>query len=133
MARGRAEGTAQGVFRNVLQLDGEEIVDAVPDIGYIPYMDRVGHLGGAMNNLPYVLAVEKHAGIPLTAGFVGKFYVVAAGVGAPLWLLVAALVVGSAIGLFDYLWIKAGERPPILGRETLPGHVVLPFLTAMLL
>lgn len=43
------------------------------------------------------------AGIPLTAGFVGKFYVVAAGVGSALWLLVLMLMINSAIGLFYYL------------------------------
>jgi NADH-quinone oxidoreductase subunit N len=43
------------------------------------------------------------AGIPLTAGFVGKFYLVAAGVQSALWLLVIILVVNSAIGLFYYL------------------------------
>jgi NADH-quinone oxidoreductase subunit N len=45
------------------------------------------------------------AGIPLTAGFVGKFYIFAAGVQTELWVLLAAVVVGSGIGLFYYLRI----------------------------
>ena len=43
------------------------------------------------------------AGIPLTAGFLGKFYVVAAGASATVWWLVIALVVTSVIGLYYYL------------------------------
>ena len=53
------------------------------------------------------------AGIPLTMGFVAKFYAVAAGVDASLWLLVVVLVVGSAIGLFYYLRIIATMCEPI--------------------
>ena len=57
---------------------------------------------------PYLTAVLtvmmlSLAGIPLTAGFIGKFYVVAAGVQAQLWWLLGALVLGSAIAVFYYL------------------------------
>ncbi|HMK34838.1 MAG TPA: NADH-quinone oxidoreductase subunit N [Desulfomonilaceae bacterium] len=45
------------------------------------------------------------AGIPLTAGFIGKFYVLAAGIGSSLWLLAVVLVINSAIGLYYYLRI----------------------------
>ncbi len=43
------------------------------------------------------------AGIPLTAGFIGKFYLVTAGIGSASWPLVFVLVVSSVIGLFYYL------------------------------
>jgi NADH-quinone oxidoreductase subunit N len=43
------------------------------------------------------------AGIPLTAGFLGKFYVIAAGASAASWGLVFVLIVSSVIGLFYYL------------------------------
>ncbi|MDH4089390.1 MAG: NADH-quinone oxidoreductase subunit N [Cyclobacteriaceae bacterium] len=52
------------------------------------------------------------AGIPLTAGFIGKFYIVAAGVGNGQWLLVLMLAVNSAIGLYYYIKIIATMFEP---------------------
>ena len=45
------------------------------------------------------------AGIPLTVGFVAKFYIFVAGIEGSTWLLIWALLVGSAIGVFYYLRI----------------------------
>ncbi|RJQ71452.1 MAG: NADH-quinone oxidoreductase subunit N, partial [Desulfobacteraceae bacterium] len=82
------------------------------------------------------------AGIPLTAGFIGKFYVIAAAAQARLWWLVITLVLTSAVGLFYYLRIVVvmftppGEdearslRPAAIA---LPGALVLGTLVVMLI
>jgi NADH-quinone oxidoreductase subunit N len=43
------------------------------------------------------------AGIPLTAGFVGKFYLTVAAGGAALWPLLVVMMVASGVGIFYYL------------------------------
>ncbi len=49
------------------------------------------------------IAMLSLAGIPLTAGFIGKFYIFTAGISGSLWLLLGALVIGSGIGIYYYL------------------------------
>lgn len=77
---GPSHPATHGVLRIVLELDGEEILKATPDIGYlhrgdekiaenmtytqfIPYTDRLDYLAPLANNVAYALAVEKLLGI----------------------------------------------------------------------
>ena len=77
---GPSHPSTHGVLRIVIELDGETITKAVPDLGYlhrgdekiaetmtytqfIPYTDRLDYLAPLANNVAYVLAVEKLMGI----------------------------------------------------------------------
>jgi NADH-quinone oxidoreductase subunit N len=80
------------------------------------------------------------AGIPLTAGFLGKFYVIAAGASSSIWTLVLILIVSSVIGLFYYLRIVAALfSAPSKGvtfeqaTPAFPGGLSLAALVALLL
>ena len=72
--------STHGVLRIILELDGEVVVNAIPDIGYLhrgveklsenkkylqvlPLTDRLDYLASGSNNLAYILAVEKLLGI----------------------------------------------------------------------
>ena len=72
--------STHGVLRVVLELDGEVVAKATPDIGFlhrgleklaesktyhqcIPLTDRLDYVAGMSNNLAYVLAVEKLLGM----------------------------------------------------------------------
>lgn len=70
----------------------------------------------------FTLMLLSLAGIPLTIGFIGKFYIFAVGVNKALWLLLLAIIIGSILGLFYYLRvIIALYRFPDPGREGTPA------------
>ena len=51
------------------------------------------------------VAMLSFAGIPLTAGFIGKFYLITLSIQSGLWVMLTALVLGSAIAIYYYLRI----------------------------
>jgi NADH-quinone oxidoreductase subunit N len=76
--------------------------------------------------LTFTIMLLSLAGIPLTAGFLGKFYILLAGEAGGAWALILILVITSAIGLFYYLRIvvalyqqPAGSGP---ARQPVPRH-----------
>ena len=79
---GPSHPSTHGVLRVLVELDGELIVSADPDIGYLhrgiekmceyrtyhkclPLMNRVDYLAGEVNNLGFCLAVEKLLGVEI--------------------------------------------------------------------
>jgi NADH-quinone oxidoreductase subunit N len=50
-----------------------------------------------------IVSILSLAGIPLTMGFIGKFYVLSQATLAHAWWLISALIIGSGIGLVYYL------------------------------
>lgn len=81
---GPSHPSTHGVLRIILDLDGEEITRATPDVGYlhrgdekiaenmqynqfVPYTDRLDYLAPIANNVAYALAVEKLMGWELPA------------------------------------------------------------------
>jgi NADH-quinone oxidoreductase subunit N len=78
------------------------------------------------------------AGIPVTAGFIGKFYVIAAGTSSHMWGLTVILAITSTIGLFYYLRIVVAvygaPKQAAAGAElTPPAALVLAVLGAALI
>jgi NADH-quinone oxidoreductase subunit N len=82
------------------------------------------------------------AGIPLTVGFIGKFYIVAAGLHSALWWLVITLLITSGVSLFYYLRIIVTLFSRPVDRQTafLPepvtgfsGGLVLAAMTLLLI
>jgi NADH-quinone oxidoreductase subunit D len=79
---GPTHPATHGVFQNILEMDGERIVSAVPTVGYIhrafeklaerrpynqitPITDRLNYCSSPINNMGWHMTVEKLAGIQI--------------------------------------------------------------------
>jgi NADH-quinone oxidoreductase subunit N len=108
-------------------------------------LDRVSDLRGLGRTRPAMaglltVALLSLAGIPLTAGFVGKFLVLRAGVAADWWSLAMILVLGSVISVFYYLRVivamymqQAVDDAAVLPAVPLPAATTLAALLVVIL
>ncbi len=85
----------------------------------------------------FTLSLLSLAGIPITAGFIAKFYVIFEGMKAGLMVLVFSLIINSVIGLYYYLRVitslfsSANEK--ILPDISLSGRITLAIIGAGIL
>lgn len=135
--------TTLGAFGVVSMLSaGDRDADDIDDYRGLAY--RRPWLAGV-----FVVMLLSLAGIPLTAGFLGKFYVVLSGVKSHLWTLVILLAINSTIGVFYYLrivmimfsrlgeatWPASPLESPVEKSPSLatPGAVALAVLSLLLI
>jgi NADH-quinone oxidoreductase subunit N len=127
--------TTLGAFGIITVLSGSQReVDRIEDYHGMAF--RRPWLSGV-----FIAMLLSLAGIPLTAGFIGKFYIVKAGIGSSLWPLVIMLVINSAIGLFYYLRVvvalfrepDGNEHSATLLKVSLADGITLAVLTIFLL
>ncbi len=100
--------------------------------------DHLNHYQGLFWRSPWLATVFTAmllslAGIPLTVGFIGKFYIVVAIVENGLWWLLAALVTGSGIGLYYYLRVIYRMLMPLTDTMDLPEVSLRDFVPHALL
>jgi NADH-quinone oxidoreductase subunit N len=123
--------TLLGAFGIITLISGEREADQIEDYAGL-FRERPWTAGA------FTLMLLSLAGIPLTAGFIGKFYIFAAGAFSSLWILITIMAINSAIGLFYYLRIISVMFVGVAQGEqkNLPlplGGAVVAVLTGLLL
>jgi NADH-quinone oxidoreductase subunit N len=96
--------------------------------------EEIEDLKGLFRKNPWIamvlsLTLFSLAGIPLTTGFISKFYLVLAGVRSGLWILAFSLVINTVISLFYYLRViktmfTASETEPYFNLPIM-GNLIL--------
>jgi NADH-quinone oxidoreductase subunit N len=104
--------------------------------------DDISFYGGLFWRRPWLAAaftlmLLSLAGIPLTAGFIGKFYIFAGAADSRLWGLLFTIIVGSGLGLYYYLRIIVVmstnvEATIVKPAQYLISAAILTFLTMLL-
>jgi NADH-quinone oxidoreductase subunit N len=129
----------------IMSLGGFAVTNAISNSG--KELDMISDYQGLFWRNPWLAAVMitvlfSLAGIPLTAGFIGKFYVFTSGVEGSLWFLLTMLIIGSAIGLYYYLRIiyamlqpveKVSKHDPAGQAIPFGTHAVLASMSAIII
>jgi len=130
------------------------MITVIGAFGIITVISPADHESGEMENYkglfwrkPFLAALFtifllSLAGIPLTAGFMGKYFLLTAGLGKTEWPLAFVLVISSVIGLFYYLRVivammkpaedSASISPSFL-TSSLGGTLMLTFLGVLVI
>jgi NADH-quinone oxidoreductase subunit N len=126
-------GTSRGIQASIFYLISY-FITTIGAFGVISLMSTANHEAEKIEDfrglfwkrpwiaLVFTLALLSLAGIPVTAGFMAKFYVIFEGMKAGLMILVISMIINSVIGLYYYLRVITSLFSP-------PGETSLPELS----
>jgi NADH-quinone oxidoreductase subunit N len=81
----------------------------------------------------FTLMLLSLIGIPVTLGFIAKFYILLASIGSALWVLSLTLITGSAIGLYYYLRVIVAMFSPVVNEERMEKVRTIPLTGSLAL
>jgi NADH-quinone oxidoreductase subunit N len=141
-------GTNKGIQASVFYLISY-IITTIGAFGVITLMstckfeaERIEDYRGLFWKRPWIalvftLSLLSLAGIPVTAGFVAKFYVILEGMKAGLMVLIFSMIINSVIGLYYYLRVITAMFSPANETElpalSLIGHITLSLIAVSIL
>lgn len=101
-------------------------------------IDHIDNLNGLFQKKPWLAIIfttliMSLAGIPLTAGFLAKFYIVFAGATMAQWILISLLIVNSIIALYYYLKVVASMFKTGNNTQTFPTTHYVVYTTAAII
>lgn len=122
-------GTVTGVLAGVVHLFNHALMKAAlfMALGAIAYRMnsvKIQSVAGLGQRMPWTMAAFVAAGlsligVPLTAGFISKWYLVLAAIEQQHWLIIAVVVIGSLLAIV-YIWrvVEVAYFQPYEGPET---------------
>ncbi|MCW8885794.1 MAG: monovalent cation/H+ antiporter subunit D family protein [Motiliproteus sp.] len=141
MAMALGLASAAGVTAAMLHLFNHALMKSALFLAIVPVVIHVGgfhlhHLRGLGRTMPWTMAAFSLAGlsligVPLTAGFVSKWYLLSSALEQHLWALVVLILIGSLMALI-YMWkmleeiyFKQPENPNAAAAEA-PIQLLIP-------
>jgi NADH-quinone oxidoreductase subunit N len=140
-------GTGEGIYAAIFYIISY-IVTTLAAFGVITLLsdrtkdaDQLEDYSGLFWKRPWVaivlaISLLSLAGIPITTGFMAKFYLIFAGINTGLWILVFSLAINSVIGLYYYLRVITKLFSPQTEKTfpsiSIAGKLVLGFVTIVI-
>lgn len=103
------------------------VISRISSFDQLKDVDNLTDIRGLFWSNPWLaiamtLAFLSLAGMPITVGFIGKFYLLTMAIELNAWWLVSAMIIGSAVAIYYYLRVIFSLFAPRQSHLQIPPH-----------